>query len=152
MKKCTGCLRAPLYDEYVSKPTFYCSIVCQKADWDQHKSECRKLQARKSLSRVALLLQAIIYRIRLHASPLQFKSLRIKGSNILLEGSQLDGLDTQRQLKPFPVCLDSDQSIFEAALVFMACMEAMMYLQSFANELLVGKTYHIVYILSLFGY
>lgn len=137
--KCAGCIRAPSYNECVSKPTFYCSTVCQKADWGQHKSECRKLQARKTLGRVALLLQAIIYRIRLHASPLRFNSLRTEGSIILLEGVQFDGLDARRQLKPFPVCLDGDQSLFEAALVYMGCMEAMMYLQSFANELLVGR-------------
>jgi hypothetical protein len=139
MKRCTGCLEAPVYDECVSKPTFYCSQVCQKTDWDQHKLECRKLQARKTLDRAALLLKAIIYRIRLHASPIQFKSVRIKGSNISLDGFQHDGLDTQRQLKPFPVCLGDNRSLFEAVLVFMGCMEAMMYLHSFAQELLAGK-------------
>ena len=100
-----------MYDECVSTATSYCSILCQKADWDQHKSRCKKLQARKTLGRVALLLQAIIYRIRLHASPVQFKSLRTEGSIILLEGVQLDGLDPKRQLNPFPDCLDGDQSL-----------------------------------------
>jgi hypothetical protein len=80
MNRYTGCLEAPVYDECISTPMFYCSPVCQKADWGQHKSECRKLQARKTLGRAALLLQAIIYRIRLHASPLRFKSMRIEGS------------------------------------------------------------------------
>jgi MYND finger len=139
MNRCSGCLGAPVYDECVSKPTFYCSPVCQKADWRQHKSECRKLQARKTLSRAALLLQAIIYRIRLHASPLRFKSARIEGSIIYIDGFQFDGLDTQRQLTSFPVCLNGDQSLFEAVLVYMGCMEAMMYLYRFAEELLAGK-------------
>jgi hypothetical protein len=125
-----SCLETPVYDECVSKPTFYCSPVCQKADWGQHKSECRKLQARKTLVRAALLLQAIIYRIRLHASPLRFKSVRIEGSIIFLNGFQFDGLDTQRQLNPFPGCLDGDRSLFEAVLVDMGCMEAMMYVSS----------------------
>ena len=62
----------------------------------------------------------------------QFKSVRIEGSNISLDGFQFDGLDTQRQLKPFPVCLGDYRSPFEAVLVFMGCMEAMMYLHSFA--------------------
>ncbi|KAL1966245.1 hypothetical protein VTN77DRAFT_4598 [Rasamsonia byssochlamydoides] len=138
MNRCTGCLEAPVYDKCVPKPTFYCSPVCQKADWGQHKSECRKLQARKALARAALLLQAIIYRIRLHASPLRFKSVRIEGSIIFLEGFQFDGLDTQRHLKPFSVSLDGDRSLFEAVLVHMGCTEAMMYLHSFAQELLAG--------------
>ena len=46
-----GCLGVPLYDECDSQPIFSCSTVCQKADWDQHKSECRQLQARKTLGR-----------------------------------------------------------------------------------------------------
>lgn len=82
----------------------------------------------------------------MHASPLQFKSLCTEGSIILLEGVKLDGLDPKRQLNPFPVCFDGDQSLFEATLVHMGCMEAMMYLQSFANELLVGKPFFMVYI------
>ena len=140
MNRCTGCLGAPVYDECVSKPTFYCSPGCQKADWRQHKSECRKLQARKTLGRATLLLQAIVYRIRLHASPLRFKSARIEGSIIYLEGFRFDGLNTQRQLKPFPVCFDGDRSPLEVVFVYMGCMEAMMYLYSFAKELLVGKS------------
>jgi hypothetical protein len=138
-RRCTGCLGAPVYDDCVPKPAFYCSQVCQKVDWDQHKLECRKLQARKALDRAARLLQAIIYRIRLHASPIQFKSVRIEGSNIFLNGFQFDVSDTQPQLKPFPVCLDGNRSLFEAVLVYMGCMEAMMYLYSFAQELLAGK-------------
>lgn len=110
-----------------------------EADWGQHKSACRKLQARKTLGRAALLLQAIMYRIRLHASPLLFKSVRSEGSIIYLHGFQFDGLDPQRHLNPFPVSLDGDRSLFEAVLVYMGCTEAMMYLHSFAKELLAGK-------------
>jgi len=136
MNSCIGCLEAPVYDERVSKSTFYCSQVCQKASWGLHKSECRKLQARKTLGRAAVLLQSIIYRIQLHASPLQFKSARIEGLIIFLDGFQINGLDTQRQLKPFPVCLDDNRSLFEPVLVYMGCMEAMMYLYNFVKELL----------------
>jgi hypothetical protein len=138
--RCTGCLEAPVYDEGVSEPTFYCSQVCQKAEWGQHKSECRKLQARKTLGRAAVLLQAIIYRIRLHASPLPFKSARIEGSIIFLDRFQIDGLDTQRQLKSFPVCLDDNRSLLEPVLVYMGCMETMMYLYSFFKEILASMS------------
>jgi len=146
VRRCTGCLEAPGYETCVSQPTSYCGLVCQKADWAQHKSECRKFQARKSLARAALLLQAIIYRIRLHASPHQFKSMRIEGSIIYLDGYQPVGLDPQRQLRPFPIRLEGDPWAFEAVLVYMGCMETMMYLHSFAEELLAGKppSSHIV--------
>jgi hypothetical protein len=63
----------------------------------------------------------------------------IEGSNIFLNGYQFDVSDTQPQLKPFPVCLGGNRSLFEAVLEYMGCMEAMMYLYSFAQELLAGK-------------
>ena len=138
--RCIGCLGALVYDECVSKPTFYCSPGCQKADLRQHKPERRNLQARETHGRAALLLQVIIYLIRLHASSLRFKSARIESSITYLEGFQFDGLDTQRQLKPFPVCLGGGRSPFEMVLVYIGCMEATMYLHSFAKELLVGNS------------
>lgn len=65
-------------------------------------------------------------RIRLHASPLRFKSVRLEGSIVYLDEYQFDGL--KRQLKPFAVCLGGDRSLFEAVLVYMGFTEAMMYL------------------------
>lgn len=138
-KKCTGCFRAPAYDEVVARSTFYCSIKCQGDNWNQHKSECKQLQARRALGRAALLLQAIFYRIRLQASPVQFKKLHTAGSVLTMEGFAPKLLDTGRQLLPFPACPNIDQARIDAALVHMGCMEAMMYLHSFASELLVGK-------------
>ena len=139
--RCIGCLEAPVYDEKFSKPTFYCNLACQKADWGKHKSKCKKLQARKSLGRAALLLQAIIYRIRLHASSLRFRSLRLQGSTIFLDGFQCNEYlfsESEQMLKPFPISLDGDPSLVEPVLVYMGCMEAMMYLHGFAKELLAG--------------
>lgn len=43
-------------------------------------------------------------------------------------------------MKPFPVFLDGDRSVAEAVLVYMGCVEAMMYLYSFAEKLLAGKS------------
>jgi hypothetical protein len=77
----------------------------------------QSVKSSQTLGRAALLLQAIIYQIRLHASPLQFKSMRIEGSSLCLYGFQPDELDAQRLLKPFPAPSDGDQSLFEAALV-----------------------------------
>ena len=134
--RCTGCLDAPLYDDCVPKPSFYCSPACQKA---QHKSVCRALQARKQLFRAAQLLRAITYQIRLHASPLRFKSVRLEGSDVILEQDNIFYDGQERQLQRFPVCLEDNRSLFEAVLVFGSCTEAMMYLHGFAKELLIGE-------------
>ena len=139
--RCTGCLEAPIYDDSVSYSTFYCGLACQRADWVQHKEECRKLQARKTLGRAALLLQAIIYQIRLRAFPLQFKSVRIEDSTIYLDGVHAGGTIDQRCLKAFPIHSGIDQGLFEAVLVYQGCTEAMMYLYSFAKELFGGKIF-----------
>lgn len=68
---------------------------------------------------------------------LAIKSVRLEGSIISLDGFQPNGLE--RLLKPFPVCLDGDRSPTVAVLVYMGCMEARMYLHSFAEELFAGK-------------
>ncbi|KAF1831122.1 hypothetical protein BDW02DRAFT_506022 [Decorospora gaudefroyi] len=87
-RRCTGCLVAPDYDEKPSAPSFYCSIDCQKAEWPQHQTDCRKLQARKSLNRAASLLQAIVYKIRMHTTVLQITSAHVEGTTIRLNGTQ----------------------------------------------------------------
>ena len=140
---CAGCLEAPLYDELFTEPTFYCTPECQRAGWPQHKSKCKKLQARKTLGRAAMLLQAIVYRIGLHASTLRFKSLRLEGSTIFLDGFQFaaesDSRESGQTLKPFPVPLDGDRSLAEAVVVYRGCLEAMAYLHGFAKQLMAGK-------------
>ena len=142
---CVGCREAPLYDESFIESTFYCNSKCLKAGWAQHRSRCRKLQARKSLARAAMLLQAVVYLFRLHASTLRFKSLRLEGSTIFLDGFQFaesQSHESERALKPFPVPFDGDGNLAEAVLVYTGSVEAMMYLHSFADELLDGKLQH----------
>ena len=92
-----------------------------------------------------MLLQAIMYRIRMHASTLQFKSLRLEGSTIFLDGyhfAESHSREPERVLKPFPVPLNGDRSLAEAVLVYLGCGDAMTYLHSFAEELLTGKLQH----------
>jgi hypothetical protein len=140
-RRCTGCLGAPSYDDESLVSSFYCGVNCQKADWSRHKTGCRKLQARKSLNRAALLLQAIIYKIGMHTTTLQITSVHVEGMIIYLKGSHPDSTCTQ-QTKPFPVHIFEDRAILEAALVYMACQEAMVFLYEITSDLLGGKTMH----------
>ncbi|RDL37479.1 uncharacterized protein BP5553_04912 [Venustampulla echinocandica] len=77
-----------------------------------------------------------MYKIRLYASPLRFKSVRVESSTIYLDQFQFDVTAGQQYLKPFPVCLEVDQGLFGAVLVYMGYTEAMMYLYSFAKDFL----------------
>jgi hypothetical protein len=137
-RRCTGCLGAPSYDEETLMPSFYCSVDCQKADWHWHRTECRKLQARKSLNRAALLLQAIIYKIRKHTTTLRITSVHVESTTIHLNGTQ-PGPSFTQQMKPFPVHLFEDRAILESALAYMACMEAMVFLYRVTIDLLGGQ-------------
>lgn len=138
-KRCTGCLEAPDYGNTPSVSTFYCGAACQEADWSRHRTECRKLQARKSLGRAALLLQGIMYKIRTHANAHDITSVHVERTAVFLTGPLPNPLCAQR-LKPFPVHLFKDQTILESALVYTACMEAMVFLHTFTTELLRGQT------------
>ncbi len=73
----------------------------------------------------------------MHASPLRFKSVRLEGSTIFLDGFQINGLE--RLLKPFPACWDGLRNLAEAVIISIGYMEAIVYLYSFAEELLAGK-------------
>ena len=140
---CAACYEVPLYDEHFIEPTFCCNDECLKAGRAEHESKCDKLEARKLLSRAAMLLQGIIYRIRLRASPLRFKSLRLEGSTIFLDGFQLTteyhSCESEPALKLFPVPLDGDRSPAEAVVVYMASLEAMRYLNGFTKELMASN-------------
>lgn len=101
------------------------------------------IQSSESFKLARLLIEPFCFskpssnRIRLHASPLRFKSVRLEGSIVYLDGFQFDGLE--RQLKPFAVRLNGDRSLFEAVLKYMGFTEAMMCLHGFVEELLAGK-------------
>jgi hypothetical protein len=134
-KICNGCLGAPIYGEHLPIRTFYCDAECQKADWSRHKTECKLLQARKLLSRAAMVLQATICLIRMNAYPQAVASVRVEGTTINLESRELGEKDFQRCLYPFPVNLDifNNREVLEAALLHLSCTEAMIYLYELAK-------------------
>ena len=136
--KCGGCLGAPAYGQSPAKRTFYCSTQCQKTDWSRHKAECKALQARKSLRRAAVVLQATLYRIRSNAYPLSVTSVRIDGTRIILDGPKTDETLPQ-PLESFPSILDDGGEIWEAALMHLGSADAMIYLYNLAKEFLRGK-------------
>jgi hypothetical protein len=90
------------------------------------------------LSRAASLLQAIVYKIRVHTTTLEITSVHVEGMTVYLNGPLPNPLCTQ-QMTPFPIHLFKDQAILESALVYTACMEAMVFLYSFTKELLRGR-------------
>jgi hypothetical protein len=137
-KRCTECMEAPLYGDDDISATFYCNPECQKDGWHKHKQECQKLQTRITLHRAALLLQAIMFQIRRRACPFTFASAGGEEATIYLEKLRFHERDMRRMLGPFPTCFTDNNSRCEAVLVYMACLEATLFLHCFAKEFLGG--------------
>jgi len=51
-------------DQAVLSPAFYCSKVCQKSHWSQHKLLCKTVNATTRLYRAGELLQRMFYDFR----------------------------------------------------------------------------------------
>ncbi|GAB1205564.1 hypothetical protein APSETT445_004241 [Aspergillus pseudonomiae] len=84
-------------------------------DWVEHKAKCKQLQARKSLSRAANLLQAILYRIRLRAHGVTSATAHVDGSRVILCPAKEEQEEVYRPLGPLCVELMSgDQRAFDA--------------------------------------
>ncbi|OGM44108.1 hypothetical protein ABOM_007281 [Aspergillus bombycis] len=138
-KRCNGCTGAPEYDKDIPKPTFYCSSVCQTQDWGEHKTKCKPLQARKSLSRAANTLQAILYRIRLRAHTVRSATAVVDGSRVILRFTKEDKQDAYRHLRPLAVEVKGgDQRAFDAIVMISSCTEALLYLFVFVRDFLSG--------------
>jgi hypothetical protein len=84
-RRCIGCVNAPKYDNKSSMSTFYFSVECQKGNWLRHRTECRKLQARKSLNRAASLLRDIIYKIELDMKTVEITSVHVEDTTAHLK-------------------------------------------------------------------
>lgn len=111
--------------------------MCQRADWRRHKRTCKTLQDRKILYRAASLLEQTIQTIRKHAFSLHLKLAHIDGPKIYLEALlPSEFMNASLYLGPISVQLDYNPYLLDAVTVYMGCIEAMVYLYSFTNELL----------------
>lgn len=134
--QCDSCANAPAYCDADSTITFYCNLECQKLHRSKDALKCDLLRDRKKLERAAGILQEIIYKILEHASPLRFESVEVRGSDVFMHGFEVhyEG----RSLDRFPVDANDPTIPIRALLVNNSCMEAMIYLNDFALEVLRG--------------
>lgn len=58
---CKGCKAMPNAIEGQISSTWYCGPECQKADWIEHKPQCKASQARQALYRAAVTAKKIFY-------------------------------------------------------------------------------------------
>ncbi|KAK1711269.1 uncharacterized protein BDZ83DRAFT_539783, partial [Colletotrichum acutatum] len=139
-RRCAGCCGAPAYDDGPAIRTFFCGRACQRSDWNRHRTECKVMQARKSLARAAAFLEALLVRIRKAAYPFAITSIEREASTIMLVSSNDDQLH-ESKLTPLPTDLASLQDHPE--LVKPICLhasgaEAMIYFCNVIKDMLSG--------------
>ncbi|KAF6815885.1 set domain-containing protein 5 [Colletotrichum musicola] len=142
-RRCGGCSGAPPYHCDRSSPgTFYCSSSCQRADWARHKEDCKTIQARKWLLRVATLLQGIMVQIRKNAYPIRVTSIehesdttvKVMGSLTPAEG----GPSQPSRLQSLPTNFDvfrQQPDLFKSVCLSEAGAEAFVYLYNVIVEM-----------------
>ncbi|KAK3364665.1 hypothetical protein B0T25DRAFT_470953 [Lasiosphaeria hispida] len=135
---CGGCSGAPAYDKSPVRRVFYCDRNCQKADWDEHKTECRDLQSRKALRRAGIVLKAAMCQIRKNAYPLPVMAVQNGAEQITLKVSGGKGVGLAQRLHPFPAILQDDAGLLEAVLLYESSAESMVYLCNLVRALLDG--------------
>jgi hypothetical protein len=97
---CSACSDAP--SPHTQK-RYYCSETCQKSDRENHKTECKHLQALKELYRAGDLLQDVFYMYKERTFATIFTKIEKKdGKLVFSEEEQMPKVSQVDYLHPFP--------------------------------------------------
>ncbi|KAI1781400.1 hypothetical protein F4818DRAFT_436592 [Hypoxylon cercidicola] len=130
-KRCLGCIDAPEYEDGDAAETVYCNHRCARRYWRTHKSRCRLLQKRITLSRVAHLLKATILAFRECVFYQNMTLAELRDGILWLDFDRMGSV----KLGAFPSQLTSDKNVKESALLNNQCMAAPCILAPLAGHL-----------------
>lgn len=137
IRTCMGCKNAPRYGDF-PRNIVYCNSSCQKLDWKNHKTACKKLQARKILYRAADTIQRAWYVFREHTFDNNIKKIEEDGKFLRLIDGPYDA-DIPKiggHFFPFPNALVKNERDKKAILTVTMCDDAVGYLHKFIKELI----------------
>ena len=134
---CKACRAMPNAIDGQISSTWYCGPECQKADWIEHKPQCKALQARQALYRAAVTAKKIFYTYQKKTfmwSPEKFEKI---GTSWFI----LPKVHTSTsQLVPFPYENFPDAHDQEALLTYQNCNTAVSQMHNVIKTFLVGKS------------
>ena len=116
--------------------TWYCGVECQKAQWAEHKAQCKAAQSRQALYRAGATAQLIFYvfqKTTFMWSPGRIEKI---GGTWLIHPKDDRGTC---QLKPFPYEIVPDVHDQEALLTYQACNTAISEMHNLFKVLLRGE-------------
>lgn len=130
--RCQACSYSE--EKGVDQPTWYCGKGCQQADWPSHKSSCRKVACVNQIYRAARVVQALFYAFRENTFDLSIGRIEVGERGIRMWEKPYD----EAVMVPFPSHLISDPSVHEAVLSYLACSEAILWMEDMFSKLLEG--------------
>ena len=116
--------------------TWYCGPECQKADWVEHKPQCKASQARQALYRAAVTAKKIFYvylKETFMWAPGKFEKI---GTTWLILPDVYTGTS---QLVPFPYEKFPDMHDQEALLTHHNCTAAVAQMHNVVKTFLAGE-------------
>ncbi|KAK0631393.1 hypothetical protein B0T14DRAFT_2621 [Immersiella caudata] len=139
-RSCDNCAGAPRYLEPPEDVlgAFYCGKKCQKADWQRHKSECKVLQNRKALHRMAIVLQDVSCRVRKNAYPFDVASVGVDEASDRVTIAVRDHTWGAERFWPFRFELGDERRMREV-LLHSGSGSVMVLLGGLVRELLDGE-------------
>ena len=136
---CKACRAMPNAINGQISSTWYCGPECQKADWIEHKPQCKASQARQALYRAAVTAQKIFYIYQKTTFMWHPEKLEKVGTSWFILPKIYTSTSTS-QLCPFPYENFPDVHDQEALLTYQSCNVAVSKMHNVIKIFLVGKS------------
>ncbi|KAJ9666716.1 hypothetical protein H2201_003120 [Coniosporium apollinis] len=133
---CPVCRDTPRLDDKVESK-WYCDAYCQTADWPDHRPLCKKLIARRRLSRAADFVQSLWYIFKEESNDHRVVDITLKDSVYHVHGDVASPHRLDKSYRfPFPNKLMLDESVKQAVLAHTMCCHAFYHMHDTIVQLL----------------